>query len=63
MKAGKDRTKKPSNKMFMKLFRYISGVNQERQKIEMTTPVLMEKTPHEVNYHEVYSEYTGSASI
>merc|ERR1711997_767685 len=44
---GEDRTKKPSNKMFMKLFRYISGVNQERQKIEMTTPVLMEKTPHE----------------
>jgi len=45
--AGKDRKKKPSSKMFMKLFRYISGVNQEREKIEMTVPVLMEKTPHE----------------
>merc|ERR1711997_19115 len=47
IKSGKDRKKKPSNGMFMKLFRYISGVNQERQKIEMTVPVLMEKTPHE----------------
>merc|ERR1711982_241254 len=32
---------KPDNKMFMKLFRYISGVNVERQEIEMTVPVLI----------------------
>ena len=28
---------------FMKLFRYISGANQSKQKISMTTPVFMEK--------------------
>merc|ERR1719347_1074779 len=32
--------KEPSNKMFMKLFRYISGVNVDYQEIEMTVPVL-----------------------
>merc|ERR1712211_74855 len=39
--------KSPSSKMFMKLFRYISGVNVERQEIEMTTPVLSTLTPTE----------------
>merc|ERR1719336_717007 len=29
----------------MKLFRYISGVNKERQEIEMTVPVLTKMTP------------------
>merc|ERR1712192_4277 len=27
-------------KMFMKLFRYISGVNKEQEEVEMTVPVL-----------------------
>ena len=31
-----------NNMMFGKLFDYISGVNSEKQKIEMTAPVLME---------------------
>merc|ERR1712243_413241 len=31
---------KPENKMFMKLFRYISGVNKEQEEVEMTVPVL-----------------------
>merc|ERR1712243_319511 len=39
--------KKPENQMFMKLFRYISGVNKERQEIEMTVPVLSTMTPME----------------
>merc|ERR1712002_1215372 len=39
--------KKPENKMFMKLFRYIAGVNTERQEIEMTVPVLSYMTPLE----------------
>merc|ERR1712002_1124717 len=39
--------KKPENQMFMKLFRYISGVNKERQEIEMTVPVLSKMTPME----------------
>merc|ERR1712215_323073 len=38
---------KPENKMFMKLFRYIAGVNKERQEIEMTVPVLSTMTPME----------------
>jgi len=37
--------KKSENMMFMKLFRYISGVNKERQEIEMTVPVLTKMTP------------------
>ena len=36
------------NKMFMKLFRYIAGVNKEREEVEMTVPVLTTKTPLEV---------------
>merc|ERR1712203_302529 len=35
------------NQMFMKLFRHISGVNKERQEIEMTVPVLSTMTPME----------------
>lgn len=31
---------KPSSKMFMKLFRYISGVNDQTKEIKMTAPVL-----------------------
>merc|ERR1712055_480265 len=31
---------KPSSKMFMKLFRYISGVNDQTKEITMTAPVL-----------------------
>merc|ERR1711997_1016641 len=40
MTDKKSRKKKPENKMFMKLFRYISGVNKEREEVEMTVPVL-----------------------
>ena len=39
---------RPSAKMFKKLFRYISGVNKEREEVEMTVPVLTTKTPLEV---------------
>merc|ERR1712193_78372 len=38
---------KPSSKMFMKLFRYISGVNKDRKEIPMTVPVLSRRTPRE----------------
>jgi len=41
-KIGKK--KRPSNGMFMKLFRYISGVNQKREEIDMTVPVLSKMT-------------------
>ena len=33
--------KEPSNRMFMKLFRYIAGVNKIYEEIDMTTPVLV----------------------
>jgi len=38
--------KKPSSVMFMRLFRYISGVNAQRQEIEMTSPVLSKMSPN-----------------
>merc|ERR1712045_782378 len=47
MTNKKSWNKKPENQMFMKLFRYISGVNKERQEIEMTVPVLSTMTPME----------------
>merc|ERR1712032_1172561 len=40
MMSGKGWKNKPENKMFMKLFRYISGVNKEQGEVEMTVPVL-----------------------
>lgn len=46
MMSGSSWKKRPSSKMFMRLFRYISGVNVERQEIEMTTPVLSKMTPN-----------------
>jgi len=38
-KNGQKKDKAPRNKMFMKLFKYILGVNAESAEIEMTTPV------------------------
>merc|ERR1712038_1461327 len=40
MMSGKGWKNKPENKMFMKLFRYISGVKKEQEEVEMTVPVL-----------------------
>jgi len=40
---------RPSSKMFMKLFRYISGVNEQTEEIEMTVPVLTRMTLMEDN--------------
>merc|ERR1712055_197277 len=40
MMSSKSWKDKPENKMFMKLFRYISGVNKQSEEIEMTVPVL-----------------------
>ena len=37
--------KRPSNKMFMKLFAYILGVNTEGQEIDMTIPVPTQHEP------------------
>merc|ERR1711997_58519 len=46
MMSKKNWKNKPSSEMFMRLFRYISGVNEQREKVEMTVPVLSEKTPN-----------------
>ena len=48
MQNNKSWKERPSSKMFMKLFRYIAGVNKEREEVEMTVPVLNTKTPLEV---------------
>jgi len=38
--SKRERKNKPQYKMFMKLFRYISGVNKEQEEVAMTAPVL-----------------------
>jgi len=38
-KRAKKKDKAPSNRMFMRLFKYILGVNSEGTEIDMTTPV------------------------
>jgi len=47
MMSGAGWKKRPSSMMFMKLFRYISGVNEERQEVAMTVPVLNKMVPME----------------
>ena len=49
MQNNKSWKERPSSKMFMKLFRYIAGVNKEREEVEMTVPVLTTNTPLEVS--------------
>ena len=49
MSTSKSRKGKPENKMFLKLFRYIAGVNSEAQEIEMTVPVISKLAPSEVS--------------
>merc|ERR1712037_561008 len=44
MMSGKGWKNKPENKMFMKLFRYISGVNKEQEEVEMTVTGQFSKT-------------------
>jgi len=45
--SGQSWKKRPSSVEFMRLFRYISGVNKERQEIEMTSPVLSKMSPNQ----------------
>jgi len=51
MQSSRTWKDRPSSKMFMKMFRYISGVNKEREEVEMTVPVLNTKTVLEVSPH------------
>merc|ERR1719334_338926 len=52
--ASKESKERPSSKMFMKLFRYISGVNAEQKKIDMTSPVLT--TMQELEDNRMYKQ-------
>jgi len=49
MSSSKSRKDRPQSKMFLKLFRYIAGVNSEAQEIEMTIPVISKLAPSEDN--------------
>ena len=49
MSSSKSRKDRPQSKMFLKLFRYIAGVNSEAQEIEMTIPVISKLAPSEVS--------------
>ena len=53
MSGQKKRKNKPENKMFLKLFRYIAGVNSEGEEIEMTVPVISKMSPMEVSVKEL----------
>lgn len=44
----------PNNDMFMRLFKYIVGVNKEAVEIEMTRPVTTKKTPRDDNGLELH---------
>jgi len=43
--SSKKYKKQPSSKQFMKLFKYISGVNTMGEEIPMTTPAIVKHTP------------------
>ena len=43
--SSKDWKKQASSKQFMKLFKFISGVNTKGEEIKMTTPVLNKHIP------------------
>jgi len=58
--ASKLWIKKPSRQMFMKLFRYINGLNQEAVEIDMTSPVISVVTPLAKNrMHKQMCFYLG----
>ena len=50
MQSSKKNKKKPENEMFMKLFKYISGVNKKGQEIEMTSPVISTMKREKVSF-------------
>ena len=50
MESSKKNKKKPENEMFMKLFKYISGVNKKGQEIEMTSPVISTMKREKVSF-------------
>ena len=49
MQISAEEKRKDKKGMFMKLFKYIIGVNSEATEIEMTTPVTTKRTKLALN--------------
>ena len=60
MQSSKKNKKKPENEIFMKLFKYISGVNKKGQEIEMTSPVISTMKREKVMFQPLSQKFCNT---